>query len=227
MRILLIEDDKKLAGLIQRMLESAQYNVDAAYDGDSGTELALRGIHEIAIIDWMLPGRDGPSICRTIRSARLPMAILMLTARTQVEDRVGGLDAGADDYLTKPFAMDELLARLRALQRRFTTVSGDPFELRVGSIVMDLRTHSARRGEHTLELTPKEWNLLEYLLRHPNQAVTRANILDYVWSYEGTVRPDLVDVYVSYLRSKLNVPGKADPIATVRGVGYRLESNYA
>jgi two-component system OmpR family response regulator len=227
MRILLVEDDQKLAGLIERMLQSAHYNVDIAYDGDSGTDLALRGIHEIAIIDWMLPGRDGPSICRAVRSARLPMAILMLTARTQVEDRVGGLDAGADDYLTKPFAMDELLARLRALQRRFTPTTNDPYELRVGSIVMDLHTHSVRRGEHTLELTPKEWTLLEYLLRHANQAVTRTNILDYVWSYEGSVRPDLVDVYVSYLRSKLNLPGKADPIATVRGIGYRLESKYA
>jgi two-component system OmpR family response regulator len=227
MRILLVEDDRKLAGLIERMLESARYNVDIAYDGDSGTDLALRGIHEIAIIDWMLPGRDGPSICRAVRSARLPMAILMLTARTQVEDRVGGLDAGADDYLTKPFAMDELLARLRALQRRFTPATSDPYELRVGSIVMDLHTHSVRRGEHTLELTPKEWTLLEYLLRHANQAVTRTNILDYVWSYEGSVRLDLVDVYISYLRSKLNLPGKADPIATVRGIGYRLEGKYA
>ncbi len=227
MRILLIEDDKKLAGLIQRMLESARYSVDVAYDGDSGTELALRGIHEIAIIDWMLPGRDGPSICRAVRSARLPMAILMLTARTQVEDRVGGLDAGADDYLTKPFAIDELLARLRALQRRFNPAASDALELRVGSLVMDLHTHSARRGERTLELTPKEWSLLEYLMRHSNQAVTRSNILDYVWSYEGSVRPDLVDVYISYLRSKLNLPGKADPIATVRGIGYRLESSHA
>jgi two-component system, OmpR family, response regulator len=226
-RILLVEDDKRLAGLIQRMLEGERYSVDIMYDGSEGAELALRGIHDIVIIDWMLPGRDGPSICRAIRSAKLPMGILLLTARSQVEDRVAGLDSGADDYLTKPFAVDELLARLRSISRRFQPESADPLELRVGSLVMDLRMHALRRNESPIDLTKTEWDLLEYFMRHPNQILTRENILDYVWSYEGKVRLDLVDVYVSYLRQKLNLPGKLDLINTVRGVGYRLDPDHA
>ncbi len=226
-RILLVEDDKRLAGLIQRMLEGERYSVDILYDGSEGAELALRGIHDIAIIDWMLPGRDGPSICRAIRSAKLPMGILLLTARGQVEDRVAGLDSGADDYLTKPFATDELLARVRSISRRFQPESADAMELRVGSLVMDLRMHALRRNESAINLTKTEWDLLEYFMRHPNQTLTRENILDYVWSYEGKVREDLVDVYVSYLRQKLNLPSKADPILTVRGVGYRLDPDHA
>jgi DNA-binding response OmpR family regulator len=227
MRILLIEDDQRLSGIITRVLLDEKYSVDAVFDGNSGLELALRGIHEVAVIDWMLPGRDGPSIVRDIRKAQIPMAILLLTARSQVEDRVAGLDSGADDYLIKPFTFDELLARIRAISRRFSQVSGDSFELRLGSIVMDIRLHTCRREDKILDLSKTEWDLLEYLLRHPQQVLARQNILDYVWSYESTVRPDLVDVYISYLRQKLNIPGKADPILTVRGVGYRLDPNYA
>jgi DNA-binding response OmpR family regulator len=227
MRILLIEDDKRLAKLIARVLEEEHFNVDVANDGDTGTELALRGIHDIIIADWMLPGRDGPSICRAIRAARLPVAVMLLTARGQMEDRVSGLDSGADDYLTKPFHFDELLARLRALGRRFSPATVDAWELRLGSLVMDLRAHTIRRGEHGLNLSKTEWDLLEFLMRHPGQSLTRQQILDYVWSYEAEVQPDLVDVYISYLRKKLNLPGKADPIQTVRGVGYRLEVDYA
>jgi DNA-binding response OmpR family regulator len=175
----------------------------------------------------MLPGRDGPAICRAIRSARLEIAILMLTARTQVEDRVAGLYSGADDYLGKPFAFDELIARLRALGRRFNRDAVDAWELRVGSIVMDLRAHTARRAEHSLDLTKTEWSLLECLLRHPGQTLTRQTILDYVWSYESGVQPTMVDVYISYLRNKLHQPGMKDPIQTRRGVGYTLESKNA
>lgn len=227
MRVLVIEDDKRLAGLIKRMLENEHYSVDCIFDGPSGLELALRGIHDLAIVDWMLPGRDGPSIIRSIRNARLPLGILLLTARDQVEDRVIGLESGADDYLSKPFAMDELLARLHAISRRLNPDAADPLELRVGNLVMDLRLHSLRRGEKPIELTKTEWDLLEYLMLHPRQILTRQNILDYVWSYEGNVRQDLVDVYISYLRQKLNVEGLADPILTVRGVGYRLDEDHA
>jgi len=223
MRVLVIEDDKRLANLIRKVLESEHFTVDEAHDGDLGLEIALRGVHDAAIIDWMLPGRDGPAVCRAIRAARLPLAILMLTARSQVEDRVAGLYSGADDYLTKPFSFEELIARLHALSRRMSRNAADPLELRAGRLVLDLHTYTARRGDHPLELTRTEWTLLEYLMRHPGQALSRQQILDYVWSYENEVKTTLVDVYVSYLRNKLAYPGLKDPIETVRGVGYRLK----
>lgn len=226
MRVLIIEDDQRLTRLIQRVLEEEHFTVDVAHDGDTGVDLALRGTYDVAVVDWMLPGRDGPAISRAIRMARLPTAILLLTARGQVEDRVVGLDSGADDYLVKPFAFEELLARVRALGRRFTVVAGDPQELRQGELVLDLRARTARRGDRALDLTSTEWNLLEFLMRHPGQTLSRQQILDYVWSYERDVLPTMVDVYISYLRRKLNQPGQADPIQTVRGVGYRLEVDH-
>ena len=226
MRVLIIEDDTRLARLIARVLEEENIAVDVAHDGNEGLELALRGTHDVAIIDWMLPGRDGPSLCRAIRAARLPVALLMLTARGQVEDRVLGLDSGADDYLTKPFAFEELLARVRALSRRFTAPSGDPSELRFEDLVLDMRAHTARRDDTPLDLTPTEWRLLECLMRHPGQTLTRQQLLDQVWSYESDVQPTMVDVYISYLRRKLSLPRRPDPIQTVRGVGYRLEDSH-
>ena len=180
MRVLIIEDDQRLARLMARVLHEEHLSVDTANDGDTGLELALRGSYDVAIIDWMLPGRDGPAISRTIRAARLPTAILLLTSRSQVEDRVIGLDSGADDYLVKPFAFEELLARVRALGRRFSVVSGDPWELRRGDLVLDMRARTARRGIHALDLTTTEWNLLECLMRHSGQALSRQQILDYV-----------------------------------------------
>ena len=221
MRVLVIEDDQRLARLIKGELEQEHLAVDVAHDGNTGVDLALRGCYDVVIADWMLPGRDGPAICRAIRAARLPTAVLLLTARSQLADRVAGLDSGADDYLAKPFAFEELLARVRALGRRFLVVGGDHAELRVGDMVLDQRLRVARRGEHVLDLTATEWNLLECLLRHPGQALTRPQILDYVWSYEADVLPTMVDVYISYLRRKLEVLGRPDPIQTVRGVGYR------
>ena len=222
MRILIIEDDKRLTKLMRKVLESEKFVVDVAGDGDLGVEIALRGAHDVIIVDWMLPGRDGPSICQAIRSARIPVGILMLTARTQVEDRVAGLYSGADDYLGKPFSFDELIARIHALGRRFNEQAVDAWELRVGSLVMDMRSHTVRRGEKPIELTPTEWSLLEYLMRHPGQTLTRQNILDYVWSYEKAVQPTMADVYISYLRNKLHHPGMKDPIQTRRGLGYCL-----
>jgi DNA-binding response OmpR family regulator len=222
MRVLLIEDDERLARLVARVLEEAGYAVDMAYDGGVGLELALRGIYDVAVVDWMLPVRDGPALCRAIRAAQLSTAVLLLTARGQVEDRVAGLDSGADDYLVKPFAFEELLARVRALGRRFAATGSDAAELRLGDLVLDLRAHTARRAQRGLQLTGTEWALLEFLMRHPGQALQRQQILDYVWSYQHDVQPTLVDVYVSYLRAKLNAGGEPDPIQTVRGVGYRL-----
>ena len=222
MRILLIEDDKRLSVLIRKVLESEHFNVDVAHDGDQGVELALRGAYDVAIVDWMLPGRDGPAVCQAIRAARIPTAILMLTSRTQVEDRVAGLYSGADDYLGKPFSFDELIARIHALGRRFGE-SAATGELRAGSLVLDVRTFSARRADKRLELTKTEWSLLECLMRHPGQVLSREFILDYVWSYEKSVQPSMVDVYISYLRQKLRLPGRADPIKTRRGMGYSLD----
>jgi DNA-binding response OmpR family regulator len=225
MRVLIIEDDRRLARLIAGVFAAEHLTVDVAYDGDGGLDLALGGAYDVAVVDWMLPGRDGPAICRAIRAARLPTAILLLTARDQVEDRVAGLDSGADDYLGKPFAFEELLARVRALGRRFAVLAGDGHELRAGDLVLDQRARTARRGDRVLDLTPTEWRLLDYLMRHAGQALTRQQILDHVWSYQADVLPTMVDVYVSYLRRKLHLPGRPDPIRTVRGVGYRFAAD--
>jgi DNA-binding response OmpR family regulator len=157
----------------------------------------------------------------------MTIPILMLTARGQVEDRVTGLESGADDYLIKPFDFDELIARIRALSRRYSPGSVDPDELRLGSIVMDVKAHSVRRANASVELTKKEWDLLEYFLRHPNQTLSRSAILDYVWSLEASVQPEMVDVYISYLRQKITVTGMKDPIQTVRGFGYMMDEQNA
>jgi two-component system, OmpR family, response regulator len=226
MKVLIVEDDAKLARLIESVLREEHFTVDVALDGESGLTMGLAGAYDVAVVDWMLPRRDGPSIIHALRTAGLPTAVLMLTARDQVEDRVQGLDAGADDYLGKPFAFEELLARLRALGRRATGVPSEQWELRIGDLVMDLGTHTARRGTAPLDLTSTEWNLLECFLRHPRQALSRQQILDYVWSYARDVQPTMVDVYISYLRRKLNVPGRRDPIETVRGLGYRLNPEH-
>ncbi|GIV89055.1 MAG: DNA-binding response regulator [Chloroflexus sp.] len=226
MRILIVEDDKRLARLIERVLLEERHTVDVAHDGESGLDMLLQGVYDVAVIDWMLPGRDGPSLCRAARAARLPTALLLLTARGQIEDKMLGFESGADDYLVKPFAFEELLARVRALGRRFNPLQGTD-ELRIGSIVLDLRNYTARRGERRLDLTPTEWRLLEYLLRNAGQTLTRQQILDYVWSFEHDVQPQMVDVYISYLRRKLNAPGETDPILTIRGIGYRLEAERA
>jgi DNA-binding response OmpR family regulator len=227
MRVLIIEDDQRLARLIARALTDERYQVEVAHDGETGLDMALTGTHEVAVIDWMLPGRDGPAICRAVRQARIPLAILLLTARSQVEDRVLGLDSGADDYLGKPFAFSELLARVRALSRRYLAPGSDGAELRCGTIVLDMRAHTGRRGDIALDLTATEWSLLEYLLRNAGQTLTRGQILDHVWPFDRAVQETIVDVYISYLRRKLQQPGRDDPIHTLRGVGYRLEADRA
>jgi len=227
MKVLIIEDDKKLAKIIASVLGDENIQSETANDGDTGLEILLRGTYDVAVIDWMLPGRDGPSICRTARAAKIETGLLLLTARGQVEDRVAGLDSGADDYLVKPFSFDELLARIRALTRRVSASNSDAWELRVGNLVMDLKAHTLRRASNGIELSKTEWDLLELLMRHADQAFSRTRILDYVWSYDASVKPELVDVYISYLRKKIEVDGMIDPIQTIRGVGYLLESCHA
>lgn len=197
--------------------------VELAYDGSTGLELALNGTFDLAIVDWMLPSRDGRSICLAVRRAGLRLPILMLTARGQIEDRVTGLDSGADDYLVKPFATAELLARLRALARRWDTSDLSGTVLRCGELRMNLAEHRLYRGETPIQLTPKEWELLEYLMRNCNQVLSREQILNRVWAHDEDVQLKMVDIYVSYLRRKLQVkPESRDLIETVRGIGYRL-----
>jgi two-component system OmpR family response regulator len=227
MRVLVIEDDHRLSVLIQKVLQTEGFQVDLADNGDDGVEIALRGVHDIAVVDWMLPGRDGPAVCQAIRAARQPMGLLMLTARSQVEDKVAGLYSGADDYLTKPFSFEELIARLHVLSRRLGGTAASTFELRVGDLVLDTRVHTARRSGQPLDLTKTEWILLECLMRHPGQTLSRQFLLDYVWSYHTDVRPSMVDIYISYLRAKLRLPDRKDPIVTRRGFGYLLEAENA
>jgi DNA-binding response OmpR family regulator len=228
MRILIVEDDERLARLIQVFFEQRHYRVDAAYDGNVGLEMILTGAYAVAIVDWMLPGRDGPALCRAVRNGRVPVALLMLSARTQVQDRVTGLHNGADDYLIKPFDFEELMARVMALSRRFTTMeatASDPMELRCGDITLDIRAHTARRGNVGLNLTTTEWQVLECLMRHPQQALSREQIFNQVWSFDSQVHVTIVDLYISYLRNKLHTaPELPSPIETVRGVGYRLNA---
>lgn len=222
MRVLIIEDDQDTADLIIRAFTKNHILVDHSADGGAGVDLALQGSYDVVIIDWMLPGRDGPAICRTLREAHLEAGLLLLTARTEVENRVIGLESGADDYLGKPFAMAELRARVLALGRRVSQKQRNAAELRAGDLVLDPGAHTARHGNQLLNLTPTEWKLLEFLIRHQGQVVSRQQILDYVWSYDTDVQLSLVDVYVSYLRRKLERPDAPDLIQTVRGMGYRL-----
>jgi two-component system, OmpR family, response regulator len=226
MRVLIIEDDRRLARLIEQVLLDEHFTVATADSGHSGLDLALNGQFDVAVIDWMLPGRDGPSITRAIRAAGLATAVILLTARGQLEDKVDGFASGADDYLVKPFAFEELLARIRAVARR-TGAAPTADELRNGDLVMDLTAHRVRRGVRTIDLTAREWSLLDYLMRHPGQTLSRQQILDAVWTLDAAVQPQMVDVYMSYLRRKLVAPGEHDPITTVRGLGYRLEDQRA
>lgn len=230
MRILVIDDDVRLAAIIVRLLKEEQHSTDVVYDGEAGLQKLLAGEYDIAIVDWMLPLRDGPSICKAVRVVKPHLAMLMLTARGQVEDRIHGLDSGADDYLAKPFSFAELLARVRALSRRFITADcyTEPAlavnETRLGELVLDHPRHIARYKDSILELTATEWNLLELLMRHPEQVLSRQQILDHVWPYDQDVQQTMVDLYISYLRRKLAAceADGAKTIETVRGFGYRL-----
>jgi DNA-binding response OmpR family regulator len=221
MRLLIVEDERKLALLVQEMLQDENHTVDVAFNGEDGLEFATTGEYDLVILDLMLPGIQGLEVCRRIRAAGDRTPILMLTARTTVEDRVVGLDAGADDYLTKPFAFAELLARVRALGRRDSPGSVGN-RLSVGDISLDLKTREVWRGDEAVELTPKEFALLEYFMRHPNQVLSGQQIADHVWSYEFDGLTNRVAVYVSYLRRKLGAGSGRSPIQTVHGVGYRL-----
>jgi two-component system, OmpR family, response regulator len=220
-RLLLVEDDTKLARAVGRGLRHEGYAVDVVGDGDAALRQAAVWDYDAIVLDVMLPSRDGFEVCDALRACDCWAPILMLTARGQVGDRIRGLDAGADDYLAKPFDFGELLARLRALVRR--TPAQRPARLEVGDLVVDPSTHEVARAGVPVALTAREFALLEYLARHAGEAVTRASLLDHVWdeNFEGST--NIVDVYVGYLRKKLEQPFDRPLIRTIRGVGYALE----
>jgi DNA-binding response OmpR family regulator len=222
-RVLVIEDDRRLVRALRRVLEEERYVVDEATDGVEGEELAMTGEYDFIVLDVMLPGRDGITICRNLRHARVATPILMLTARDTVEDRVTGLDAGADDYLIKPFASIELLARLRSLGRRRTEELAEA-RLEADGLLLDLVRHEVRRDGVPIDLTAREFALLEYFLRHQGQALTRTQILAAVWRYDTEVVSNVVDIYVHYLRDKIDRPFKKKLLQTIRGVGYALRA---
>jgi two-component system, OmpR family, response regulator len=221
-RLLLVEDDAKLARAVGRGLRHEGYAVDLVGDGDAALRQAAVWDYDAIVLDVMLPSRDGFEVCDALRARDCWAPILMLTARGQVGDRIRGLDAGADDYLAKPFDFGELLARLRALVRR--APAERPVRLEVGDLVVDPSTHAVARAGVPVALTAREFALLEYLARHAGEAVTRASLLDHVWdeNFEGST--NIVDVYVGYLRKKLEQPFDRPLIRTIRGVGYALEA---
>ena len=220
MRILVVEDEHKIAAFIKRGLEENTYAVDVAYDGEEGYDWARSFDYDFIILDVMMPKMDGVTLCKRLRQEGNRSHILMLTARDSVDDRVDGLDAGADDYLVKPFAFRELLARLRALGRRGseqrTTV------LRVGDLSLDLVSHRARRGGRVIDLSAKEYALLELMMSHPDQVLSRTIIAEHVWDYDFYSQSNVVDVYIRYLRRKIDDPFDIKLIQTVRGMGYRI-----
>jgi DNA-binding response OmpR family regulator len=224
MHILIVEDEKHLAFLLRRVLLEERHTVDVAYEGNSGLDLALSDTYDAIILDVMLPNLDGLAICRQMREERIMTPVLMLTARGSIEDRVTGLNVGADDYLTKPFAMEELLARVNALLRRRERRFEETPQLVIADLTLDLLRHEARRADRIIELTAKEFALLEYLMRHPGQVLTRTQIVDAVWRYDLEALSNVVDIYIHYLRDKVD-QGFAHPlIKTVRGVGYKIEA---
>jgi two-component system, OmpR family, response regulator len=221
-RLLVVEDDAKLAGALGRGLRHEGYAVDVVADGDAALVQAAVWDYDGIVLDVMLPLRDGLAVCRTLRERGCWAPILMLTARGQVSDRIRGLDVGADDYLVKPFDFGELLARLRALVRR--APDERPARLEVGDLVVDPATHEVSRAGVAIELTAREFAVLEFLARHAGEAITRGRLLDHVWDENFAGSTNIVDVYVGYLRRKLEQPFDRPLIRTIRGVGYALEA---
>ncbi len=222
-KILIIEDDQAILKILQRGLAYEGYTVDTAVEGRSGLMLAREHQPDLVILDWMLPGMDGLEVCHRLRTSSGSVPILMLTAKDTVQDRVQGLDAGADDYLVKPFNLDELLARVRALLRR-TQPDRIPV-LKFADLTLDTGSRQASRGTRLVQLTAKEYELLELFLRHPKQVLTREVIFDRVWGYDFGGESNVLEVYIRYLRQKLEESGEARLIHTVRGVGYVIREN--
>ncbi|HEV3310585.1 MAG TPA: response regulator transcription factor [Chloroflexota bacterium] len=222
MRVLVVEDDQRLAGLLKRGLAEESHVVDISHDGREGLDLAEEDIYDAVILDVMLPGLNGFQIATQMRQDGVTTPILMLTARETLPDRLEGFRAGADDYLTKPFAFEELSARLRAITRRGTTVADDQ-RLEVADLVMDLRAHEMARGGEQIVLSPREYMLLEYLMRNPGQALTRTMILERVWDYSFDSVANVVDASIRRLRRAVDDGREPQLIHTIRGVGYKIK----
>jgi DNA-binding response OmpR family regulator len=223
-KILIVEDEKKIARFLELELDHEGYLVESVHDGRAGLARVQEQEYDLVLLDIMLPGLNGIEVCRRIRQfSSLP--IIMLTAKDDVADMVTGLDVGADDYITKPFAIEELLARIRALQRRTQESWGTANKLQVGDLVMDLSAYQVTRGGQTIQLTKREFDLLEYLLRNSGIVLGRDKILDAVWGYEYEVDSNILDVYIRYLRSKIDEPFDKKLLHTVRGFGYTLKES--
>lgn len=224
MRLLVVEDEKKLATFIKRGLEKkCGHAVDVVHDGEEGLVYGMTVDYDLIILDIMLPGRDGLSVLRELRLKGVKTPILLLTAKATIESKVEGLDSGSDDYLTKPFDLRELVSRVNALLRRNSV--DQPVQLTIADLTLDPVKRIARRGERALELTAREFSLLEYLMRKKGHALSRSQIMDHVWSGEFEGTSNIVDVYIKYLRGKVDLPDSTKLIHTVWGVGYRLGDN--
>jgi len=224
MRILVVEDEHLIANSIKKGLEQEKYAVDVAYAGNQGFDLASTEDYDLLILDLMLPEMDGLTICKELRAKQIHTPILMLTAKGQIQDKVLGLDSGADDYLTKPFSFEELLARIRALGRR--PKNGLDTILTVEDLRLDPKNFSLTRNDKPIQLSSKEFSLLEYLMRHAGKILTKEQIINHVWDYDSDILPNTVEVYIKNLRNKIDTSGEKPLINTIRGFGYRLgESN--
>jgi len=221
-RLLVVEDEKKVASFIKQGLEEEGYAVDVAPDGEKGLDMALDRVHDLIILDISLPKIDGLQVLKKLRQQRVSIPVLLLTVRAAIEDKVLGLDAGADDYLTKPFAFEELVARVRALMRR--RAEAEPALLRVADLILDPARRVVSRGGEKIEMTAKEFALLEYLMRNPGRVLTRTQIIEHVWNYDFDTMTNIIDVYVNYLRKKIDSGRDTKLIHTVRGVGYVLKA---
>ena len=222
MKVLIVEDEHKIANLIKQGLEQEHFIVDIAYDGTAGYDYASSEPYDVIVLDRLLPGTDGLEICKKLREQGNHTPILMLTARGQVMDKVEGLNSGADDYLTKPFAFEELLARIKALVRRPKTTTSNV--LQAEDLSLNIDTYEIKRGKDQITLSSKEFALLEYLMRHQNKTLTKEQIINHVWSYDANILPNTVEVFIGYLRNKIDRPfqNQKNLIHTVRGFGYKI-----
>jgi DNA-binding response OmpR family regulator len=224
MRVLVIEDEHKIARALKKALEQETYAVDVAYDGDEGYAMATTEPYDAAVIDRMLPGQhDGISIIKAMREAKIHTPVLLLTALGSVSDRTTGLDSGADDYLVKPFALEELLARVRALLRR--PAEQQATILTAGDLSLNTITFEVKRGGKSIQLTGKEFALLEFLMRNQNRPLPKSTIISHVWDYDADVLPNTVEVYIKYIRNKIDQPFDKPLIHTIRGFGYKLQAD--
>lgn len=220
MRILIVEDEHKIANSIKKGLEQELFAVDVKYTGQDGYDMAVSEEYDLIILDRLLPGMDGADICKNLRQKQIHTPIIMLTAKGQILDKVEGLNAGADDYLTKPFAFEELLARVKALIRRPLTMTNTTLQL--GDLSLNTLSYTVKRANKIIQLSNKEFILLEYLMRHQNMVITKEQIMNHVWDYDANILPNTVEAYIKLLRNKIDKPFSNKLIHTIRGFGYKI-----